>query len=447
MTPTHRSSPHSKAVLLPLMLACAVALTGACSRAAEPPRPEPAPERCGGFFKPLCGEIESMIKGEPDLGVSLSSIDDAGQVSVATFHNAPGGEPIAPEMRFELGSITKTFTGARIMQLVKEGRISLDATIESLVPADEVTYNANLPGTLTVRQLLNFTAGLEDYTLGYAVIASDLNAFWPMKNMVTPPFFKNPPVTGTACYTSTNTMLLGMAIDRQAGGNGSTKEPLIRSFHDHLFKPAGLTHTSLGGYEPIYPIDSCTNVNFDGDVPPNSCSTRGLRRYTGSGTSKTDSQSAYLSFAGPAGVLVSTASDTAQFYRWLFTSGPGAEMISAPVLIGERAITDPSFIKWFKCGAPSAPWDFPYPELVKLENGYNVQIMTVQYGDKRTPVYAFLGGTLSFNGLAFYMPEYKRSAAVLVNNFNSPSAQSDLFSTATVYDIAYRLMRYTATGR
>jgi D-alanyl-D-alanine carboxypeptidase len=60
--------------------------------------------------------------------------------------------------RFRVGSITKTFVAAVVLQLVGEGRMSLDDTVERWVPG-------LVPGGagITVRQLLNHTSGLFDY--------------------------------------------------------------------------------------------------------------------------------------------------------------------------------------------------------------------------------------------------------------------------------------------
>ena len=403
--------------------------------------------RCAGFFGPICGDLEAIVKGEPSLGVSIATADASGRVTHATFNSTPDGQPIDPTMLFEVGSITKTFTAARVMQLVNEGRVSLDASISTYVPSTEIPYTANLPGTLTVRQLLNFTAGLEDYVLSYYVIAENLAAFWPLKNMTDHRFYKNPPVTGKPCYTSSNTLMLGLLIDRLHGGNGETRPPLVQAYRQHLFTPAGMTRTSLGGYEAVTPIDSCTNINFAGPIPPGSCPTAEMRKYTGAGTSGDDSQTAYLSFAGPAGGIVSTSGDIARWFHWLFTRGPGHAMVADPQLIGERAYDDPGRIQWYKCGAASAPWSFPDQRLVKMSVGYNMEISTLQYGDKRVTVYSFLGGTLSFNGYVFYLPEHGRSVAVLVNNFNVPTQTSPLNSTGTVYDVAYRLIDFIVTGK
>ena len=59
---------------------------------------------------------------------------------------------------FRIRSITKTFTGTVILQLVDEGKLKLDNPVAKYQP--EVPNGANI----TVRELLNMTSGLFNYT-------------------------------------------------------------------------------------------------------------------------------------------------------------------------------------------------------------------------------------------------------------------------------------------
>ena len=59
---------------------------------------------------------------------------------------------------FRIGSITKTFTGTVILQLVDEGKLKLDDPVSKYQP--EVPKGANI----IVRELLNMTSGLYNYS-------------------------------------------------------------------------------------------------------------------------------------------------------------------------------------------------------------------------------------------------------------------------------------------
>ncbi|MFC8225397.1 serine hydrolase domain-containing protein [Streptomyces sp. NPDC057287] len=82
----------------------------------------------------------------------------AGVADVAT------GRPVTADMRHRVGSITKTFTAAAVLQQVEKGRIGLDTPIgrylPSLVPGERGE-------AITVRMLINHTSGLAEY-LPYA---------------------------------------------------------------------------------------------------------------------------------------------------------------------------------------------------------------------------------------------------------------------------------------
>jgi len=68
--------------------------------------------------------------------------------------------PNTPETRFRLGSITKQFTAALILQLVEQGKIKLDGKITDYLP----DYRKDTGAKVTVHQLLNHTSGIPSYT-------------------------------------------------------------------------------------------------------------------------------------------------------------------------------------------------------------------------------------------------------------------------------------------
>lgn len=65
--------------------------------------------------------------------------------------------PVTPDTVFQSGSLGKQFTSALVMLLVKDGKLSLDASISSYLPNTPKSWEA-----ITVRHLLTHTAGLAD---------------------------------------------------------------------------------------------------------------------------------------------------------------------------------------------------------------------------------------------------------------------------------------------
>lgn len=69
------------------------------------------------------------------------------------------GHPVHGDTLFRIGSLTKQFTAAAIMQLIEQGRVSLDDPITRFLP------NFPMQGhRITVEHLLNHTSGIHDYT-------------------------------------------------------------------------------------------------------------------------------------------------------------------------------------------------------------------------------------------------------------------------------------------
>src|SRR5919106_4357305 len=60
---------------------------------------------------------------------------------------------------FRIGSITKQFTAAAVMQLVEQNKVSLDDPIGKYLPHLSTRWRG-----ATVRQLLNHTSGIPSYT-------------------------------------------------------------------------------------------------------------------------------------------------------------------------------------------------------------------------------------------------------------------------------------------
>ena len=72
-------------------------------------------------------------------------------------------QPVNGDGFFRIGSNTKTFISVVVLQLVAEHRLSLDDTVGHWLPG-VVHGNGNDGGTITVRELLQHTSGLHNYT-------------------------------------------------------------------------------------------------------------------------------------------------------------------------------------------------------------------------------------------------------------------------------------------
>lgn len=68
--------------------------------------------------------------------------------------------PNSPQGKFRIGSITKQFTATLVLQLVEEGKLSLDAKLSDVLPY----YRKDTGEKVTIRHLLNHTSGIPSFT-------------------------------------------------------------------------------------------------------------------------------------------------------------------------------------------------------------------------------------------------------------------------------------------
>ncbi|HEX9032540.1 MAG TPA: serine hydrolase domain-containing protein [Streptosporangiaceae bacterium] len=74
--------------------------------------------------------------------------------------SAATGVTVTPDTLFQIGSITKPWTATMIMQLIEEGRLSLDTTVEQLLPGLRLGAG-DVGSRVTVRHLLTHTSGID----------------------------------------------------------------------------------------------------------------------------------------------------------------------------------------------------------------------------------------------------------------------------------------------
>ncbi len=140
---------------------------------------------------------------------------------------------VTPSTRFEIGSVTKQFTAAAILQLLEAKKISLDDRVEKFI---KVYPKA---GPLTLRQLLWQVSGLPNYTdvPHFVTTASHKPAsFAAIVALV-----RNKPLhfkPGSRWeYSNTNYILLGRVIEVASG------LPFDAYIKSHIFEVADMTQS------------------------------------------------------------------------------------------------------------------------------------------------------------------------------------------------------------
>ena len=192
-------------------------------------------------------------------------------------------QPVDPDGWFRVGSITKTFTAAVALSLVADGLLDLDISYE-------------VPG-ITLRQLLNHTSGIYNYTEDLqddAAIVRERYDHWDPQRALGMASRHEPlfaPGTDWS-YSNTNYTLVGLIIEA-ATGNSYAAE--VRS---RVLEPLGLRQTIVPGDDVELPEPHAHGyLSVDGEL--------------------VDMAKLNASQAWSAGEIVSTAADLNQFYAGL----------------------------------------------------------------------------------------------------------------------------------
>lgn len=217
--------------------------------------------------------------------------------------------PVDASTIFRIGSTTKTFTAAAILKLAEQGKLGLDDPLSRYVPEFDTGGRA-----VTIRQLLNHTSGIPEYTMqpGFFAKMLPLNVSdAEVLQLVSGKPFDFEPGAGWR-YSNTNYYLLGMVIAKASG------RPYAAFMQDEFFTPLGLAHTRYGSESEIIPRRA-QGYLFDRDKG-----------------SHTNDAAISMNGPGAGGALVSSAGD---LVRWqiALTSGRAIsaasfeQMIASPV--------------------------------------------------------------------------------------------------------------------
>jgi D-alanyl-D-alanine carboxypeptidase len=238
----------------------------------------------------LRGEIQDLVDVDGVPGVAVVTSHDGQPVRrmAAGLANIPANRAMRPTDQFRIASITKTFVAAVVLQLVTEHRLALDQPIAGL-PPEPVPHR----DVITVRELLDHTSGLFDYSAdprfdaGAAYTPAQLIALAAEHS----PYFM--PGTGFS-YSSTNYIVLGEIVHRVTGHaiQDEVRTRLIRALH--------LSSTTFPSTTTVAPRQARGYV-FAAPLPPRSGPALDATTGTSAGA------------AGAAAAMVSTGDDVDRF--------------------------------------------------------------------------------------------------------------------------------------
>jgi D-alanyl-D-alanine carboxypeptidase len=146
--------------------------------------------------------------------------------------------PMQTDFYSRIGSVTKTFTVTALLQLVDQGKLSLDDPISKYVPG------VPTGDQITLRELAQMQSGLTTYddvaAFAESYLADPHQSFTPTQLVA---FALDKPLQfppgSQFQYCNTNTVLLGLVVEKQSG------QRLPDYISEHILTPLNMTHTSF----------------------------------------------------------------------------------------------------------------------------------------------------------------------------------------------------------
>ena len=273
--------------------------------------------------------------------------------------------PVEPDTKFRLGSITKQFTSALVLQLVEQGKIKLDGKLSDYLP----DYRKDTGGRITIHQLLNHTSGIPSYTSRPNFFAEESRNPYAVSDFVKK--FASDDLEfepgSKFNYNNSGYSLLGAIIEQVTG------KPYDQVLKERILDPLGMKNTGYDRHAALLPKRA-------------------------SGYAKTPSgydNAPYLDMSIPyaAGSMYSTVEDLYLWDQALYTdkvlSAKSRELMYTPGL---------------------------------QDYGYGWGVRKVQLGGKETTLVQHSGGINGFSTLIIRVPE-SRHLIVLLDNTQGTKLQ------------------------
>jgi D-alanyl-D-alanine carboxypeptidase len=326
-------------------------------------------------------QLEAVVATGVPGAVAVASGPDFRVEAAAGLADVKTGEVLTAEHRFRIGSVTKIFVAALVLQLVDERLLELDGDAAPFAEG------------ITVRQLLNHTSGLPDFVGDpvefFEPYRRDLGHRWELDaraelRLVMERERPFPPGEGWA-YHGSNYIVLQLLVEQATG------TALRKALWQRVLEPLGLTRTDLVE-GPL--VGDCAR----GYLPPDNPVLPG-------GPGPVDVTEIDVPFHGAGGGIVSTAGELATLLR----VGLREEMFEAV----------------------DSDW------LETDRYGLGIGKITALMGRERSPcgpAWGHLGFSLGYTAIALSSRDGERQVVICANGSPSTDATEEAF-----FDAAGRL--------
>ncbi|WP_291161911.1 serine hydrolase domain-containing protein [Gemmatimonas sp. UBA7669] len=203
--------------------------------------PSPAPTDMG-----LAARVDSIarhfLRVEAVSGFTLGVLRGRDTIVLRGYGMADreANRAASPSTSYQLGSITKQFTAAAVLQLVEQKRLSIDDSVGAILP-QYPTWRG-----ITIRQLLNHTSGIVPFNTSPQWLPRRMESL-PTDSVLglvaaLPLAF---PSGTRSAYSNTGYLLLGRVVQERSGLT------LDEYYRTHFFGPLGMLSGRYCGNTPV----------------------------------------------------------------------------------------------------------------------------------------------------------------------------------------------------
>ncbi|MGW1069589.1 serine hydrolase domain-containing protein [Streptomyces aureus] len=365
--------------------AVVVSLLAAPAQAVAPagaPQPPGAARVASAAAAPDDAGLRAILRTARSQGApgAMARIDDNGTVHrlVEGVDDRATGRTISTNDRFRVGSVTKTFSTVVLLQLVDEGRLKLDKSVDTYLPG-------LLPDDrITVRHILSHRSGLYDYTndmfarsvSGFEAVRNKVYTYRDLVRLSLAKPRTNAPGAAYS-YSNTNFVVAGMLIEKLTGHKVATE------YQQRIFTPLNLTGTFY--------------VHPDTAIPGRYA--KGYLTSDTAGGAPVDSTRQTVSWAQSAGAIISTPHDLDVFFSALLRG----KLMSAAQLT--------QMTKWTRVNSTTS-------------YGLGLRRRDLSCG---ISVYGHTGTVQGYYTYAFTTKDGKRSLTALANTSNNTTVLNTMY--------------------
>ena len=291
---------------------------------------------------------------------------------------------------FGIASISKTFVGTAIMQLVEDGQLELDRDVNNYLKTFQLRYKFN--DSITVKHLLTHTAGFDERNIGTAVrTEKDVISLSRYLKKRMPPQIR--PAGEVITYSNHGYALLGLIVEEVSG------LPFHEYVRKKILQPLEMNYSGYRRQAELKENYVTSYLQKDEQLIPY----------------KPNFQLYY-----PAGSMSSTASDMGHYISMFLNNGH---------FKGIQILDSSTVVKMHQTA---------FRQYEKSENGWLLRFYESQWNGIRLVRHA--GAIQGFVSELILIPEKNIGFFICANSSSMPNSNSRVFIDKFIYDLLPRLM-------